>query len=90
MIACKAMSLVVKTACLVVGPWTESPIGASCCIKVIVEEVVPNIWTVVNVCEPIRTTNIKINGLSGKGQAGFCHVGSVQDPTTPWSVGLVQ
>lgn len=74
MIAYEAMSLVVKTACLVVRPGTESPIGTRCCIKGIVEVVVPNIWTVVNVCEATRTANIRISGLSGKGQAASCHV----------------
>ena len=80
MIAYESVPLIVKTAWLVVGIGTESPIGASCCITFVVEVVVPNIWTTVNVCEALRTSIMRICRLRGKGQAGFCHVLSVQDP----------
>ena len=82
MIAYECVSLMVKTACLVVGIRTESPIGASCCIQGIVEEVIANIYMDFNISEALRTGIIRLCRLRGNGQAGFCHVLSVQDPTT--------
>ena len=81
MIAYEFVALVVKTACLVVGIWTEISIGASCCVKGIVKTVRANIWMIINVSGALRTGIIRICRLRGKGQAGFCHVLSVQDPT---------
>ena len=72
----------IKTACLVIGIGTESPIGASCCIQGIVEVVVANGCIMFNISEAFRTGLIGICRLKGNGQAGFCHVLSVQDPTT--------
>ena len=81
MIAYEFVSLAVETACLVVRIGTESPIGASCCIEFEVEFVIINLWMMVNVSGALRTGIIRICRLRGKGQAGFCHVSSVQDPT---------
>ena len=81
MIAYEFVSLAVKTACLVVRIGTESPIGASCCINFVIEIVLANIWMMINVSGALRTGIIRICRLRGKGQAGFCHVLSVQDPT---------
>ena len=83
MIAYEFDSLVVKTACLVVGRGTESPIAAIRYIKGEAEFVVASIWIIINVSEALRTGIIRICRLIGKGQAGSCHVLSVQDP---WNV----
>lgn len=71
MIAYETVSLIVKTACLVVGIGTESPIGASCCITFVVEVVVPNIWTTVNVCEALRTSIMRSADLEVRGRQDF-------------------
>ena len=80
--ACEGESFVVKTACLVVGIGTEGPIGASCCVQGIVEVMVANSCIICSVSEALRTGLNRICRLRGNGQAGFCHVLSVQDPTT--------
>ena len=82
MIAYECISLMVKTACLVVRIGTESPIGTSCCIQGIVEDVIVNICIIFDISEAPRIGIIRLCKLGGNGQAGFCHVLSVQDPTT--------
>ena len=81
MIAYECESLVVKTACLIVAIGTESPIVAHCCILGIVEVVAANICISFNISAALRTGISRICRLRGNGQAGFCHVLSVQDPT---------
>lgn len=81
MVAYECESLVVKTTRLVHWIGTESPIGASCCILGIVEDVVANICIIFNISAALRTGISRICRLRGNGQAGFCHVLSVQDPT---------
>ena len=69
--ACECESSVVKTACLVVGIGTVSPIGASCCIQGIVEEMVANSCIIFNISEALRAVSLGSADLEVRGRPDF-------------------